>query len=255
MYDFDVALLFALTYTADMEPRTMSMDAEFSTREKLPASGRLSLPRFPSRWAVGSVWAEGFLARLLWLLVPLQYLVLTNLPRALSGDDVIPAVALSLMSVAVIFVLSYGIALLVSVTRQQSPQHEILSARVRMWVVALMIGTAAAYLLLALSLVAGKTIAYWRGFNIYYDPVTVGLRWLTKPLQLIPETLATLLPWFQALSNLVYAYLALLMIMLAHRLLRRGKPRLPNLQEPDMISVGLIVAAVMSATHYVATLD
>ena len=168
---------------------------------------------------------------------------------------VIPAVALSLMSVAVIFGLSYGIGLLVSVTRQQSPQHEILSARVRMWVVALMIGTAAGYLLLALSIVVGKTIAYWGGFNIYYDPVTAGLRWLAKPLQLGSETLGKLLPWFQGVSNLVYASLALLMIMLAHRSLRRGPARLPNSQEPDMISVGLIVAAVMSATHYVATLD
>lgn len=233
----------------------MSMDAQISAPRKSPASGRFSLPRFPARWAVESAGAEGIFARLLWLLVPLQYYVLTNLPHGLSGDDVIPAVALSLMSVVVIFVLSYAVAWLVSVVRPQDPKRDIFSGRVRMWVVALMIGTAAGYLLLALSLAAANALGFWLGFNIYFDPVTGGLRWLLKLLQLSPDILKELVPVLQALSNLVYAFAALLVITLAHRVLRRGAARPPTLQEPGMISVGLIVAVVMSAANYIATLD
>jgi hypothetical protein len=159
------------------------------------------------------------------------------------------------MSVVVIFVLSYAVAWLVSVVRPQDPERDIFSARVRMWVVALMIGTAAGYLLFALSLAAANAVGFWRGFNIYFDPVTGGLRWLLKPLELGPDALKALVPWLQALSNLAYAFAALLVIALAHRVLRCGAARAPTLQEPGMISVGLIVAVVMSAANYIATLD
>ena len=124
-----------------------------------------------------------------------------------------------------------------------------------MWVVALMIGTAAGYLLLALSLAAANALAFWRGFNVYYDPVTGGLRWLLKILEFGPVTLKAVGPWLQASSNLVYSFAALLVIALAHRILRRDTGHPPALQEPGMISVGLIVAVVMSAAYWAATWD
>src|ERR1700675_4146762 len=89
-----------------MEPRTMSMSSEISAPATPPASGRFSLPRFPARWVVGSAKAEPIFARLLWLLVPLQYYVVTNIVHGLSGDDLVPAVALSLTSIVAIFLLS-----------------------------------------------------------------------------------------------------------------------------------------------------
>lgn len=231
------------------------MGSEISAQATPSARGRFSLPRFPASWAVGSATAERRFARLLWLLVPLQYYVVTHMPRGLSGDDLIPAVALSLMSVVAIFVLSCIAAWLASALWPlDKEQGYSLTGRVRMWVVALMIGTAGGYLLLALSLVVIRVAAKYE-IVIYGDLVTGGLTRLLRIWELDYQTTGAFTFPLQTVSNFVYAFAALLVIMLLHRALRRGPASPATQQEPGAISVGLLVAVVMTAANYVASMD
>ncbi|MGA7997796.1 MAG: hypothetical protein WCA28_23225 [Bradyrhizobium sp.] len=229
----------------------MSTDMDLSASEP-PASGGFSLPRFPVRWAVESAAAERIFSRLLWLLVPLQYYVVTHIGRGFSPDDLIPAVLLSLISVVVIFVLSCAAAWLASPLDET--RDDSWTGRVRMWVVALMICTAACYLLLALSLVATH-VAIDHGVRIYGDLVTDRLMWLLRICGLSRETMETLDLPLLALANLIYAFAALLGIALLHRALRRGAASPSSTQEPGMISVGVVVAVVMTVANALATMD
>ena len=233
----------------------MSIDSEISASARPPATGRFSLPRFPVRWAVESAAAERNFARLLWLLLPLQYYVVTNVGQGLSADDLIPAVSLTLISVLVIFFLSCVAASLASVVRPLDPeQGDTLTGRVRMWVVALMMGTAAGYFLLAVSLL-DMQIAVNRGATIYGDPVTDRLMWLLRACGLSQQAIDTLGLPLLVIANLTYAFTALVAIMLVHRALRRGpaSPAVPR--EPSAIWVGLIVAVVMTLANSIAVLD
>ena len=233
----------------------MSTGSEISAPAPPPAPGRFSLPRFPARWAVGNAKAESIFARLLWFLVPLQYYVVTHVARGLAADNLIPAVALSLMSVAIIFILSCVAAWLASVLRPLDPARgDTLTGRVRMWVVALMICTAGGYSLLALSLAATRVLQYY-DVLIYLDLVTGGLRWLLEIVGLDRDTIKALTFLLQTVSNFVYAFAALLMITRVHRALARGPASPAAQQEPDAISVGLIVGILMTVANYAATLD
>jgi len=233
----------------------MSMGSEIPAPAKPPALGGFSLPRFPARWAVGSAAAERIFARLLWLLVPLQYYVVTHEARGLSADDLIPAVALSLMSVVVIFILSCVFAWFASVLWPLDPSHgDTLTGRVRMWVVSLMICTAGSYLLMALSLAATRALQY-RDVLIYLDLVTGGSMRLLEMAGLDHDTVNALAFSLQMVSSFVYAFAAVLGIALAHRALRRGPASPSTGQEPDAISVGVIVAVLMTVANWVATLD
>ena len=233
----------------------MSMGSEISTTAMPPASSRFSLPRFPVRWAVESDAAERHFARLLWLLVPLQYYVVTNLGHGLSANDLIPAVSLTLITVLVIFFVSCAAAVLASAVYPLDPaQGDTMTGRVRMWVVALMMCTAAGYFLLALSLAAAH-IAINRNVTIYGDLVTDRLTWLMRAFGLSQQAVDALSLYLLALANLIYAFAALLMIVLLHRALRRGPPGSALRQEPDAISAGLIVAIVMTVANYAATMD
>lgn len=232
------------------------MSSEMPAPARPPVAGRFSLPRFPASWAVESAAAERIFARLLWLLVPLQYYVVTHVARGLSADDLIPAVVLSLMSVVVIFLLSCVAAWLASSLRPLDPAHgDTLTGRVRMWVVALMICTAAGYLLLALSLAATHALQYYYDVPIYIDLVTSGLRWLIGTVGLGRDTVEALTFQLQTLSNFVYAFAALLVIMLVHRVWRRSPASPAAGQEPGAFSVALIVAILMIVANYVATMD
>ena len=229
----------------------MSIGSEISATP--PVRRRFSLPRFPARWAVETPGAERIFARLLWFLVPLQYYVVAHVPHGFSGDDLLAAVTLSLMSVAVIFVLSFAAAWLVSMARPLDPDRgDILTGRVRMWVVALMICTAAAYLPLALSLAANQ-LTLRHDIVVYGDLVTQGVRMLLEAAGVDDRNPALVLPT-QIVSNLVYAFASVIVLTLVLRTLRPGSASPAGEQEPDAISVGLIVACLMTAANY-ATMD
>jgi hypothetical protein len=178
--------------------------------------------------------------------------VVTHIGRGFSTDDLIPAVSLSLISVVVIFVLSCVAAWLASPLDET--QSDSWTGRVRMWVVALMICTAAAYLLLALSLVATH-VAIDHGVSIYGDLVTDRLMWLLRICGLSRETMEALDLPLLALANLVYSFAALLVVALVHPALSRSAASPPSTQEPGMISVGVIVAVVMTVANSLAMMD
>jgi hypothetical protein len=238
-----------------MEPKAMSTGSDASALGRPPVPARFSQPRFPARWALESASAERNFARLLWLLVPLQYYVVTNLGHGLSADDLIPAVSITLISVVVIFFLSCIAAWFASWWSPPDPgKGDTLTGRVRMWVVALMICTAASYFLLALSL-AVTHVAVSFGATIYYDVVTDRLMWLKRICGLCQKSIDSHYLGLPVLASLIYAFGALLMIALLYRAFRRGPASPPVPPEPGAISVGLIVAALMTFANSIATLD
>jgi hypothetical protein len=227
----------------------MSIDVQ--TLDSPPARRKFALPRFPSQWFVGAESTERIFGRLLWLLVPLQYWVVTHIARGLAKDDLLPSVALSLMSVAAIFILSYVIAWFASVWRGKNPdQKESLTGPVRMWVVALMINTATGYALLALSFAVAPPLARIFGYRIYGDIVTDRLAWLLDGFGVDEKMVDLIVP---ASSNLVYSFLAILVIAFAYHVLGRG-PATETPREPGIIAVGLIAAFVMTTANLFATL-
>lgn len=232
----------------------MSMGSDIPARTRL-SRRRFAWPRFPARWAVENTGTESIFARGLWLLVPLQYYVVTHIPHGLSGDDLIPAVTLSLMAVAVIFVLSCAAAWLAAIVKRPDPAlGDTLTGRVRMWVVALMICTAAAYLPAALSLF-GRQIALAHDIVLYGDIVTDALTRLLDGVGVDRETIRALAFWIQAVASFVYAFTAVIAVTLMLRRSRRGQAGAAAGQEPGAISVGLVVACLMTAVNYAATMD
>ena len=123
-----------------------------------------------------------------------------------------------------------------------------------MWMVALMVCTAGGYLLLALSLAITHVLQDY-DVAIYMDLVTGGLTRLLGLLGLDRNTVNALAFLLQTVSNFVYAFVALLVITRVSRALRRGPASPAAGQELDAISVGLIVAVLMTAANYVATMD
>jgi hypothetical protein len=237
-----------------MELTTMSTDMDLASPGP-PASSRFSLPRFPVGWAVENPKVERVFARLLWLLVPLQYYVVTNIGKGLSADDLVAAVALSLISVVVIFIVSCVMAWLASVVWPTDPwQGDTLTRRVRMWVVALMICTAGSYCLLALSLLLTH-FAISFGARIYGDLMTdrliAGLRLLGYSWEDAQDLRGPLL----FIASLIYAFAAMLLVVLAQSALRRGPAGPAQAREPDVVSVCVITALVMTATNFLAVQD
>ena len=166
------------------EQKAMSTDMHLSASEP-PAPVGFSLPRFPVRWAVESAAAERIFSRLLWLLVPLQYYVVTHIGRGFSPDDLIPAVLLSLISVVVIFVLSCAAAWLASPLDETRRQLDWTGADV---------GRGADDLhrrrLFAAGAVTVAThVAIDHGVRIYGDLVTDRLMWLLRIGGLSRETM------------------------------------------------------------------
>jgi hypothetical protein len=233
----------------DMDPMTMSIDTQIPVPRPATSRGWL-LPRFPAQWVMGNLGAERTFGRLLWLQIPLQYYVVTHVQHGLSGDDLIPAVALSLMSVVAIFVLSCVAAYVALVVKKDGDRDQTLTGRVRMWVVALMIGTAGSYLLLVLSFFVAR-LAIELHHPIYGDLVTDRLNWLLDYFQFSEDTSKLAVP---ALSNLAYSAMALLVLALMRRALSPGSAK-PTAQEPGAISVCLIVTVVMTTVNSIVTWD
>lgn len=230
----------------------MVMDSESIASTAEPPERRRLLPRFPTGWVSESALAEAAFARLLWLLVPLQYLVFIIMPGGLARDDVMATVMISLLSVVAIFLLSCAIAVLVSVVRPIDPESgDTFSRRVRMWVVGLMVCTTASYLLLVAVLGVGYGYEHWCDCRVYGDLVTGGFRWLARAIG--PE-LPGLGGWLPSvLGKLTYAFGAVYLILFAYRKLQSNAERIVNVQEPNVIAIGGIVAAIMTAADFAAT--
>jgi len=170
----------------------------------------------------------------------------------LSIDDVMPSVALSLISVVVIFVVSFIAANVVAFWEPPRVEGDTINSRVRMWVVSLMIGTAAAYFLFALSLAITHYAVAYRGADLYGDLITDSIIRLLGGLGVSADKIDSLGLILQSISNVTYVFLALLLIFFAHRLLRR---KIVDVREPNILTVGIIVTIVMTVTNWIAMMD
>jgi hypothetical protein len=240
-----------------------------STEMDAPAAvvkSRFTLPRFPARWAVDKPAVESLFARGLWILVPVQYYVVTHVEKGLSPDDLVPAVALSLVSLAAIFLVSCAMAWCYALVNRPDPVHgDTLSGRVRMWVVALMICLVAAYALLAASLGIQKIALSW-DVPIYGDLVKEAIRTLLiylgldgaaldTPVKLLGASLPFALPPVQILANVIYGFMAVSIMATVLRVMRNAPPNSLAGQEPSAIMVGLIVGAFVTLLNAFAVAD
>lgn len=225
----------------------MSTDTQQAAPTGRPRLPRL-LPRFPAHWIIGSADSERLFGRLLWIQVPLQYYVATHVLHGLAVDDLLSGLLLSLMSVVGIFVLSW-IAAWIAIAVHKESNAQDLTGRVRMWVVAVMIVTAGAYLLLVLSFLAAHAANGW-GFRMYGDFITDRLTVAMEALAFSKEVQRAV----PILVNVVVSLLPLVVVRLVYRAF--GSPALrANEQDPDMLSVWVIVTAIMTATNAVGSLD
>ncbi len=206
-----------------------------------------SWPKFPAGWAVENAAAERVFARLVWFLVPLQYYVLTHMAGGQSPDDLISVAVLALFSVAIVLLAGLGAAWMIWWFRDQKTSVEDFTELVRVWVVALLIGTFAAYTLLAISLYVGVRTGYDGDIlgSVFYNlsngagGSVPGLNWPTYT------------------SYLFYAYtgvLAVTIVLQARRGSDARRAAHSTTHDPGVVWVGAIVAAIMFCVNNIATL-
>jgi hypothetical protein len=195
--------------------------------------------RFPASWAVESASSERFSARLIWLLVPIQYYVLTHIAGGVAVGDLLSVVVLTMTSFIVLFFLSF---LLASFVAWRNP-HQDRRTLTRMWMIALLMGTTCAYAVFALSL--------WIGLHRGLTADVVGdfLFWQSADGVRIPgpncQTIA---------SYLIYSSIAMLLVLLIRLMSWRIASRHRSvLVEPPFFVVAIFVAAVMSGINIFAT--
>lgn len=119
--------------------------------------------RFPSMWIVASPASEDLFSKIVWLILPLQYYVLSKFPTGLRGEYV--AVALvtvvsiaSLFGVGLLFALPYyrtsvrGAQSLRDVEDRFGSRYAL---AVRIWAIALIVSWMSVYVVLAVSYAIG----------------------------------------------------------------------------------------------------
>jgi hypothetical protein len=207
---------------------------------------------FPAYWVVENPRIEDFFAKLIWLIVPLQYVVLTDIPRGLNSGAYTVAALLSLGSIVLLLIagsITAGAAIVIYRRARGNFQQVA-----RMWVVSLLISWAGANILYAVSL---KCVVLWD-----WNGELVGefLRWLmVDRLKILQRNQAEVVPglnWPTFLSYLIFAYLSVALcylVRLVHLRFSRKPPQSPPLPEPDLIWPGVVVAAVMMLINVVAT--
>ncbi|NUU41563.1 hypothetical protein [Tardiphaga robiniae] len=205
---------------------------------------------FPAYWVVENAKVEDFFAKLIWLIVPLQYVLLTRIAGGLNSDDYMVAALLSLSSIVLLLIAGSATAgiVIVIIKRARGNYQQV----ARMWMVTLLICWAGANVLYAISIFYGERLE-WDG-----DIVGEFLRdWMGHRLK-IPWSLGPLPGpnWPTFLSYVTFAYLAVAICFLARILHRRFSPsdrESPPLPEPDLVWPGVVVAGVMMLIMVVAT--
>ncbi|SHG35098.1 hypothetical protein [Bradyrhizobium erythrophlei] len=195
--------------------------------------------RFPAGWAVESAFSERFSARLIWLLVPLQYYALTHIAGGVGAGDLLSVIVLTMTSFIALFFLSFLLANFVAWRNPDQDKRTL----TRMWMIALMMGTTCAYAVFALSL----WIGILRGLTA--DIVGDFLFWQSSDGVRIPG-----LNWQTVASYLIYSLIAMLLILsirlMSWTITSRHRS---GLVEPPFVVVAVFVAAVMSGINIFAT--
>jgi len=219
----------------------MSATADRASQTAGGGRAKTSFPwsRFPAGWAVESASSERFSARLIWLLVPIQYYVLTHLAGGVAVGDLLSVVVLTMTSFIALFFLSF---LLASFVAWRNPDQDR-RALTRMWMIALLMGTTCTYAVFALSL--------WIGIRQGLTADVVGdfLFWRSADGVRIPG-----LNYQTIASYLIYSSIAMLLILLIRLMSWRMASRTTAaLAEPPFFVVAVFVTAVMSGINIFAT--
>ncbi|HVX76170.1 MAG TPA: hypothetical protein VHB49_08585 [Bradyrhizobium sp.] len=196
--------------------------------------------RFPASWAVGDVYSERVSARLIWLLVPLQYYVFTHVAGGVAPGDLLSVVAITMASFAALFVISFVLANLATLGDSGVAKQTL----TRMWMIALMLGTTGTYAVFALSLFVGLYM------NLTADILGDFFFWHSREGVRIPGW-----NWQTPVTYLVYSTIACILISVTRWMFWRLVPscRAP-LPEPAMAVVIVFVATVMFGMNILATL-
>lgn len=204
---------------------------------------------FPVDWIVDNPNLEGFFARAVWLVIPLQYYVLTRFPNGFGLDDYTPSAVMALASIVALLAASCVLAFVFGWSERKHDQNtkERYTAQVRIWAITLIVTWAATLALLALS--------YAIGLHLGLDADVVG-HMLCQKLDCQHGY-----PTFEfptIFSYATYSCLALAMIVGAAHLTPKRNSR-PNeskstLTGPNVLVVLVVVTALMTLLHGISTL-
>ncbi|MEH2612969.1 hypothetical protein [Bradyrhizobium sp. AZCC 1693] len=205
---------------------------------------------FPAYWVVENSAIEDFFAKFIWLIVPLQYGLLTQIARGLDPGDYTVAALLSLSSMVLLLIAGSATAgvVLVIFKRARGNYQQV----ARMWVVSLLISWAGANFLYAGSLICGY-VWEWNG-DLLGDSLRI---LMVDRLKILKEV--DVVPgrnWPTFLSYLIFAYLSVavcFLVRVLHIRFSRQRGPSPPLPEPDLIWPGVVVATVMMFINVVAT--
>lgn len=203
--------------------------------------------RFPVGGIVGNSRFEPWLAKAVWLVIPLQYYVLTRFPNGFSPDAVVAAAAFALFGVVSLFVLSCAIALIFH--REGTAYEE----QVRMWAIALIVGWAATLALLATSYAVASIIYALGGPELNGDIIDDFLcnraRITYCPGVYPAFDFRTMLDYF------IYSSVAVgIIAMVVRRKHDNKEADAPALLEPSVFIVAAAITAVMTLYHGISTL-
>jgi hypothetical protein len=207
--------------------------------------------RFPANRIVDDARLHGIAAKAVWLVVPLEYYVLTRLSGGIATDSYVPTAVMALICVLAILAVSSALAIFY-------PRGGAYRVRVRGLTIALLTTWGTGLALLALSYFA----SWW---------------WLGEPHDLFEDVVCRrrcvhypLVNWETFISYAGYATLAAGLVSTAIRFFpvatqraNSGEraavsvtpPRTERIAEPNLVLIVVIVAVVMMLLHRLSTVD
>ena len=206
--------------------------------------------RFPGNQLIDDPALQGAATKLIWLVIPLEYYVLTRFDGGISEDSYIPAAAMALACVVAIILVGAIVAL---IYRRGGPY----AARFRGWIVALLTIWSGSLTLLSLSYVTTDlydgvhrdivgTIICNRSNCIDYPTVS----WQTFLAYLCYSLVAAVMA--DLLIRMGHSYLGRIIAKVFGDVGRVGAPR-DRIVDPNIIMSSIVVAAVMMELHRAST--
>lgn len=222
----------------------------------------IHLSAFPTRLIVDNPRIASWTAKAIWLLIPLQYYVLTAIQLGFRGEAFTPTASVLLIAILAIFIVSYAVATLGFVKDTLSDKEAGRAARARVWSTALLMTWGASLALYAAALgftwllesaSAGAIDLRERDF-VNYLLRYPWLKFTTEPLFTTEKDPLGLL-----VVSLIYSAAAVAIVVLLFRALRRAKklnppqvagekdePRHVPAPDPNIFVVALVNTVLMT---------
>jgi hypothetical protein len=205
---------------------------------KMKITSKVFMSPFPVGWIVGNSSIEAPVVKAVWLVVPLEYYLVTGFSAGFKLNEFGPAAVFSLLYVSVLFAASCLVALL-------GPTNSY-SARVRIWSIALIVVWSTSIVLVAFSTFVGKSFGL--DFDVIAHVVCHDV-WSCADKEY---------PAARRQTFLIYAIYSLAAFLLLLFLSERFKARKCRESEgsvenvcggPNAVAVVLLNALIMTAMH------